>query len=77
MQSRLKTLQKFVGTRRNGWNQILNYFVDRVNIGFAEGGNLKIKMLNRRGFDYRNFKSFRLQVLVAFHPIFPLKAEEP
>lgn len=63
-----KALQKFVGTLRNWWDQILNYFVDRVNNGFAEGVNLKIKMLNRRGFGYRNFKSFRLHVLVAFIP---------
>jgi len=63
-----KALQKFVGTLRNWWNQILNYFVDRVNNGFAEGVNLKIKLLNRRGFGYRNFKSFRLHVLVAFIP---------
>jgi transposase len=51
-----KALQKFVGTLRNWWHQILNYFVDRANNGFAEGVNLKIKMLNRRGFGYRNFK---------------------
>lgn len=66
--SSLKALKKFVGTLRNWWQQILNYFVDRVNNGFAEGVNLKIKMLNRRGFGYRNFKSFRLHVLVAFTP---------
>jgi transposase len=57
-----------VGTLRNGWQQILNYFVGRVNNGFAEGVNLKIKMLNRRGFGYRNFKSFSLHVLFAFIP---------
>jgi len=31
--------------------------------------NLKIKTLNRRGYGYRNFSSFRLHVLVAFDPI--------
>lgn len=66
--SPFKALKKFVGTLRNWWQQILNYFVGRVNNGFAEGVNLKIKMLNRRGFGYRNFKSFRLHVLVAFIP---------
>ena len=44
----------------------MNYFQGRYNNGFAEGVNLKIKMLNRRGFGYRNFSSFRLHVLVAF-----------
>jgi transposase len=63
-----KALKKFVGTLRNWWQQILNYFDGRFNNGFAEGINLKIKMLNRRGFGYRNFKSFRLHVLVAFLP---------
>ena len=66
--SPFKALKKFVGTLRNWWQQILNYFVGRVNNGFAEGVNLKIKMLNRRGFGYRNFRSFRLHVLVAFIP---------
>ena len=66
--STFKALKKFVGTLRNWWQQILNYFVGRVNNGLAEGVNLKIKMLNRRGFGYRNFKSFRLHVLVAFIP---------
>ncbi|MBI3942400.1 MAG: transposase, partial [Chloroflexi bacterium] len=30
--------------------------------------NLKIKMIHRRGFGYRNFQHFRLHVLVAFDP---------
>jgi transposase len=29
----------------------------------------KIKMINRRGFGYRNFANFRLHVLVAFDPL--------
>jgi len=28
--------------------------------------NLKIKMINPRGFGYRNFEHFRLHILVAF-----------
>ena len=66
--SPFKALRKFVGTLRNWWRQILNYFTGRINNGFAEGVNLKLKMLNRRAFGYRNFKSFRLHVLVAFLP---------
>ena len=61
-----KALQSFVNTLRNWWQQILNYFDGRYNNGFAEGVNLKIRMLNRRGYGYRNFSSFRLHVLVAF-----------
>jgi len=64
-----KALKSFVNTLRNWWEQILNYFDGRSNNGFAEGVNLKIKMLNRRGYGYHNFSSFRLHVLVAFDPI--------
>jgi transposase len=63
-----KALKSFVTTLQNWWQQILNYFDGRFNNGFAEGVNLKIKMLNRRGYGYRNFNSFRLHVLVAFDP---------
>jgi len=64
-----KALKSFVNTLCNWWEQILNYFDGRYNNGFAEGVNLKIKMLNRRGYGYRNFSSFRLHVLVAFDPV--------
>jgi len=67
--SSFRALQSFVKTLRNWWQQILNYFVGRHTNGFAEGVNLKIKMLNRRGYGYRNFSSFRLHVLVAFDPL--------
>jgi transposase len=64
-----KALKAFVNTLQNWWQQILNYFDGRFNNGFAEGVNLKIRMLNRRGYGYRNFYSFRLHVLVAFDPV--------
>jgi len=64
-----KALKSFIKTLRNWWEQILNYFDGRYNNGFAEGVNLKIKMLNRRGYGYRNFNSFRLHVLFAFDPL--------
>ena len=64
-----KALKSFINTLRNWWEQILNYFDGRYNNGFAEGVNLKIKMLSRRGYGSRNFSSFRLHVLVAFDPV--------
>jgi transposase len=64
----LRSLQAFVRTLDNWREGILNYFNGRHNNGFAEGVNLKIKMLNRRGFGYRNFAHFRLHILVAFEP---------
>jgi len=64
----LRALQAFVKTLDNWREGILNYFNGRHSNGFAEGVNLKIKMLNRRGFGYRNFAHFRLHILVAFGP---------
>jgi len=64
----LRSLQAFVKTLDNWRESILNYFNGRHSNGFAEGVNLKIKMLNRRGFGYRNFAHFRLHILVAFEP---------
>lgn len=66
--SGFKALQTFVKTLKNWWEQVLNYFESRHSNGFAEGVNLKIKMIHRRGFGYRNFQHFRLHVLVAFDP---------
>ncbi len=61
----LQAVTKTIGHWREG---ILNYFDGRHSNGFAEGVNLKIKLLNRRAFGYHNFASFRLHVLVAFEP---------
>lgn len=67
--SGLKSLQSFIKTLNNWWDKILNYFDGRHSNGFAEGINLKIKMINRRGYGYANFAHFRLHVLVAFDPV--------
>jgi len=67
--SGIKALAAFVNTLKNWWTQILNYFEGRHSNGFAEGVNLKIRMINRRGYGYRNFTQFRLHVLVAFDPV--------
>ncbi len=64
--SGFKSLQSFTQTVTNWRERILNYFDGRHSNGFAEGINLKIKLLNRRAFGYRNFANFRLHVLTAF-----------
>lgn len=66
--SGLTAWRTFVKTVRNWQPSVLNYFDGRHSNGFAEGINLKIKLLNRRAFGYRNFDSFRLHILVAFGP---------
>ena len=60
--TKLHSLQAFVKTLDNWREGILNYFNGRHSNGFAEGVNLKIKMLNRRGFGYRNFAHFRSHI---------------
>jgi transposase len=64
----LQALKSFVKTVLNWRDRILNYFHGRHSNGFAEGVNLKIKLINRRAFGYTNFANFRLHVLVAFNP---------
>lgn len=64
--SGLPAWRTFVKTVQNWRDSVLNYFDGRHNNGFAEGVNLKIKLLNRRAFGYRNFANFRLHILVAF-----------
>ena len=55
-------LLRFVGTLENWWNEILNYFVERVTNGFVEGLNNSIRNIIRTAFGYRNFENFRLRV---------------
>lgn len=62
-------LKSFVRTLHNWMESILNYFDGRYTNGFAEGVNLKIRMIHRRAFGYRNFEQFRLHILVAFDPV--------
>jgi len=67
--SGLQALQGFTKTVENWWEAIVNYFEGRHSNGFAEGVNLKLKLIHRRAFGYRNFEHFRLHVLVAFGPL--------
>jgi transposase len=64
--SGLKALQAFTQTVSNWRERILNYFDGRHSNGFAEGANLKIKLINRRAYGYHNFENFRLHILMAF-----------
>jgi transposase len=69
-------LTKFLGTLRNWWEEILNYWPQRTSSGAVEGLNNKLKLIKRRAFGYRNFEHFRLRVLwecdgIAPHTIAP------
>jgi transposase len=67
--SGFRALKSFVRTLQNWKEAILNYFDGRHSNGFAEGVNLKIRLLHRRAYGYRNFQQFRLHILVAFDPL--------
>lgn len=62
-------LIRFVKTLTNWWNQILNYFIEKVTNGFVEGLNGAIRNMIRRAYGYRNFQNFKLQVFAeqGFH----------
>jgi len=67
-QTQDKFLLKFVTTLKNWWEEILNYFVERVTNGFVEGMNRAIRSIINRAYGYRNFAHFRLQVLAEYGP---------
>jgi transposase len=56
-----KYLAKFVTTLRNWWDEILNYFIERVTNGFVEGLNGALRAIIRIAFGYRNFVNFKLR----------------
>lgn len=58
-----KYLLDFVQTLTNWFEQILNYFDQRITNGFVEGMNRAIRFIISRAFGFRNFDNFRLQVL--------------
>ena len=56
-----KYLAKIVTTLRNWWEEILNYFMERITNGFVEGLNGALRAIMRTAFGYRNFHNFRLR----------------
>jgi transposase len=56
-----KYLAKFVVTLRNWWEEILNYFIDRITNGFVEALNGVLRAMMRIAFGYRNFHNFSLR----------------
>jgi len=57
-----KSLMKFLKTLENFWDEIMNYFLERITNGFVEGLNGAIRAIIRRAFGYRNFQDFRFRV---------------
>ena len=57
-----KFFLKFVSMLQNWWNEILEYFIERITNGFVEGLNNSIRNIIRSAFGYRNFENFKLRV---------------
>lgn len=56
-------LLAFVKALQNWWQQILNYFDERITNGFVEGINRAIRAIIWRAYGFRNFDNFKLQIL--------------
>jgi len=55
--SDLKCFDTFIKTLRKLWNEISNYFINRLNSGFVEGLNNKIKVIKRRCYGIFDIKN--------------------
>ena len=55
--SELNCFDTFIKTLKKRWNEISNYFINRLNSGFVEGLNNKIKVIKRRCYGIFNTKN--------------------
>lgn len=63
--SRLPEVQRLRRTLVRWRKEVLNYFVCRLTNARTEGFNGKAKLVKRRGYGYRSFENYRLQLLNA------------
>ena len=72
--SRLKPFVDFVALVERHWDGIISYCRPnhKVSLGFMEGLNNKIRVLQRRAFGIRDMKYLKLKVITSFIPD-PLK----
>jgi transposase len=66
--SRLKPFQKFAKMIERHWDEIASYChpENKVSLGFMEGLNNKIRVIQRRAYGIRNQEYLRLKVLASF-----------
>ncbi|MEZ4742831.1 MAG: ISL3 family transposase [Bdellovibrionota bacterium] len=57
---KVETLRKTLASWRT---EILNFHKARISNGRTEGFNRKTKLIQRRGYGYKNFENYRLRVL--------------
>ena len=67
---RLKPFEKFAGLIERHWNGIAAYCeaANKVSLGFVEGLNNKIRVLQRRAYGLRDEEYLRLKVLTCMLP---------
>lgn len=62
--SKLTCFNTFIKTLNKLWNEILNYFINRLSSGFVEGLNNKIKVLKRRCYGIFNTENLFQRVSI-------------
>lgn len=70
---RLKPYQKFARLIESHWDGIASYCDpdNKVSLGFVEGVNNKIRVLQRRAYGYRDEEYLKLKIVAAFLPPLP------
>ncbi len=68
--SRIKPFQKFVELVERHWDGIISYCRPdhKVSLGFMEGLNNKIRVIQRRAYGIRDMHYLRLKVITSFIP---------
>ena len=62
--SELACFNTFIKTLKKLWNEILNYFINRLNSGFVEGLNNKIKVIKRRCYGIFNVENLFQRIAI-------------
>jgi transposase len=67
---RLKPFEKFAVMIDKHWDGIASYFLpeNKVKLGFVEGLNNKVRVIQRRAYGYRDEEYMNLKILTAFLP---------
>jgi len=73
---RLEPYRKFAAMIESHWDGIASYChpENKVSLGFVEGVNNKIRVLQRRAYGYRDEDYLKLKIVAAFLPPLPRNA---